>query len=413
MPIAAPSAPHRVLVIDDDAAFGRQVSKIGEEFGLEMVIANDSSEFINTVRSWQPATVIIAMRLPDADGIELMRALVADRCSAEIIITGDDQRTLNTALRLGRARGLSMAGSLVKPARIAAVRSVLARFRPEAPPLTAADLARAIEKSLLFLVYQPKFDVRSGRYSGVEVLVRWKHPERGIIHPDQFISLAEETDLINPLTDWVFAHAARQGAVWLREGLEIDIAVNIAARNLVSLDFPDKLAVCCDQCGMERDAIILELTETGEALDSVQTMEALTRLRLKGFRLSIDDFGTGYSSMSQLQKMPFSEMKIDQSFVRTMLDEPDSKVIVEMSINLADRIGLHSVAEGVESQQLMDELIKLGCHTAQGYFLSRPLSKDAVSKFLLKDRSNNSSLAVAEPLAVAGASDLSASGLTG
>jgi len=399
MPSCDQTAAYRVFVIDDDAVFARQVSKTGEAFSLEVVASDNAGTFINTVRSWQPAMIIIALRMPGADGIELMRELVADKCSAEIVLTGDDERTLNTALRLGRARGLQMAGILVKPARLAAIRSVLVRFTPTDSPLTAADLAQALEKKQLFLEYQPKFDCRLDRYTGVEALVRWKHPSRGVVRPDQFIGLAEESGLINPLTDWVFAEAAHQGALWHRDGLEIDIAVNIGAKNLVSLDFPDKLAVCCDQHGMEREAIILELTETGEALDSVQTMEALTRLRLKGFRLSIDDFGTGYSSMSQLQKMPFSEMKIDQSFVRSMCEEPDSRVIVEMSINLADRIGLHSVAEGVESQELLDELITLRCGTVQGYFLSRPRSKGSVAKFLSKQRLSCTTLAPLEPLA--------------
>jgi len=384
---------NRVLVIDDDPAFGRLLTRVGEGLSLAVTVTEDPSTFIKTVRSWQPTVVIIALQMPGADGIELMRELVADKCAADVILaSGVDTRTLHTALRLGRERGLKMAGVIKKPARVPAVREVLSRFQPAQGPLVSVELMQAIESDQLFLEYQPKLDCRLARYTGVEALVRWNHPSRGLVRPDQFVTLAEETDLIDPLTDWVFTQAVRQGAAWQHQGLELDVAVNISAKNLAMPDFPDRLAARCGECGIDPDTMILELTETGATRDALQMMEMLTRLRLKGFRLSIDDFGTGYSSMSQLQRMPFSEMKIDRSFVTTMEEEPDSKVIVEMSINLADKVNLNSVAEGVESKDILASLLQLNCNTAQGYFLSRPLSPEAATEFLIREHASCSNL---------------------
>jgi EAL domain-containing protein (putative c-di-GMP-specific phosphodiesterase class I) len=376
---------NRLLVVDDDPGIGRLIKRVAEGSGFDVVVREDPRVLGKTARSWHPAIIIIDLQMPGVDGIELLRDLAADRSSAQVILaSGVDGKVLESALQLGRERGLSMAGMLEKPIRLETLRELLGTVKPIAQSLLATDLAEAIAADQLFLEYQPKLDCRLGRISGVEALVRWRHPSLGIVRPDQFIALAEETDLIHRLTDWVVASAARQAAAWRHENLALGIAVNISAKDLENLDLPERLHRHCEQVAVDPALMTLELTESNAMREPVQMRDVLTRLRLKGFELSIDDFGTGYSSLVQLQRMPFSEIKIDRSFVAQMMDNTGCRVIVEIIIDLARKLGLTSVAEGVEGEAALESLTAMGCDIAQGYYLSRPLAADGLSEFVRK-----------------------------
>jgi EAL domain-containing protein (putative c-di-GMP-specific phosphodiesterase class I) len=268
--------------------------------------------------------------------------------------------------------------------RINMLRELLARVLTAKTTLLVDDLPHAIGADQLFLEYQLKLDCRLARITGVEALARWRHPTLGLVQPAEFIPLAEESDLIHRLTDWVVATAATQIAAWHAENSALEVAVNISARNLEDLDFPDRLHQHCQDAGIDCALMTLELTETGAMSEAVQTMDVLTRLRLKGFKLSIDDFGTGYSSLTQLQRMPFSEVKIDQSFVIQMMDNEGCRVIVENVIDLARKLGLKSVAEGVENEATLRSLMARGCDGAQGNHLSRPVAADVIPTFIFE-----------------------------
>ena len=376
-------SPNRLLIIDDDDSFTRFVKKVAVSSGFSVITTGDPDEFRMTAKSWAPTLVILDLSMPGCDGIELLRHLAMVQCVAHVVVaSGLDDRTVEATLRLGAERGLKMGGALAKPARLHALRELLNKFLAADTDALAGELAAAIKTDQLFLQYQPKLDCHDGRMTAVEALVRWDHPTRGIVPPDQFIALAETTGLIDPLTDWVVAHAAEQSAQWQDRGPQLAVAINISARNTQDLDFPDRLIELCRRAGANPDQIILELTETGAMRDPVQMMDVLTRLRIKGFRLSIDDFGTGYSSLVQLQRMPFSELKIDRSFVMQMNRSKDCRVIVEIVIDLARKLGLHSIAEGVENQGILDELLKLGCDGAQGYHMSRPVDAGRVGEIV-------------------------------
>jgi EAL domain-containing protein (putative c-di-GMP-specific phosphodiesterase class I)/ActR/RegA family two-component response regulator len=374
---------NRLLVVDDEPSIGRLVKRVAESLGFEVVATEDPAVFAKTARLWHPGVLIMDLNIPGTDGIELLRGLAADKCEAHVVLTsGVDSKVLEAAQQLGRERGLNMGKMLPKPVRIETLRELLREFQPVPKTLLAADLADGIATGQLFLEYQPKLDCRLGRITGVEALVRWRHPVRGIVRPDQFIALAEETDLIHLLTDWAFATAAMQAAAWHRDTLGLEVAVNISARDIGDLALPERLHQHCQNAGVAPALMTLELTETGAMREAVQMMDVLTRLRLKGFRLSIDDFGTGYSSLVQLQKMPFSEVKIDLLFVRQMMHNADCRVIVEIIIDLARKLGLKSVAEGVEDAAALNTLIELGCDTAQGYHISRPIAAELVPQFV-------------------------------
>jgi EAL domain-containing protein (putative c-di-GMP-specific phosphodiesterase class I) len=373
----------RLLVVDDEPSIGRLVKRVAESVGFEVVATEDPVVFGKTARQWHPSVIMLDLSIPGTDGIQLLRGLAADKCTAHIVLmSGADGKVLEVAQQLGRERGLNMGKLLPKPMRIETLRELLREFKPVPKSLLAADLADAIAAGQLFLEYQPKLDCRLGRITAVEALVRWRHPTHGVVRPDQFIALAEESDLIHRLTDWVVATAAKQAAAWQSEGVDLQVAVNISAKDIEDIELPERLDRYCQNAGVDPALMMLELTETGAMREAVQMMDVLTRLRLKGFRLSIDDFGVGYSSLVQLQKMPFSEVKVDSSFVMKMMSNDGCKVIVEIIIDLARKLGLKSVAEGVEEEAALKSLFDMGCDMAQGYYLSRPIAADRIAEFV-------------------------------
>jgi diguanylate cyclase (GGDEF)-like protein len=256
------------------------------------------------------------------------------------------------------------------------------RYAPERLALIA-DLHRALNGTGLFLTYQPKIDLKRGRISGVEALIRWQHPTRGLIQPDDFIPLAEHTGLIKDLTLWVLDTALAQSQAWQREGIELGIAVNLSVRNLLDLDLPDQVARLLQKWDVPAHQLELEITETTLMEDPARASSVIARLHAMGIRLSIDDFGTGYSSLVFLKQLPVQEIKIDKSFVLNMLADLGDGAIVRSIIDLAKNLGLDVVAEGVESEGIMQELTLRGCTTAQGFFISRPVRADRLSEWLV------------------------------
>ena len=238
------------------------------------------------------------------------------------------------------------------------------------------ELRRAIDAGQLRLAYQPKVDLRSGRVSGVEALVRWQHPVRGMISPGEFIALAEHTGLIRPLTDWVVNAALNQCREWRDGGPALPIAVNISANNLRDSEFVDRLIGLRNAWGIKPELLQLELTESTIMADQMRSLEMLTRLRDNGFRIFVDDFGTGYSSLSYIATLPVHALKIDRSFVVNMMEKPEHRSVVATAITLAHSLGLKVIAEGVETAAQAAELRHLECDEIQGYLFSRPLPAD-------------------------------------
>jgi EAL domain-containing protein (putative c-di-GMP-specific phosphodiesterase class I) len=374
----------RVLAIDDEAGITTVIRKAVEGAGHEAIATTDIDEFKNAVKTWLPALVIIDINMPGCDGVELLHYLAEAGCTAQICVSsGLDDSTIDAVIRIGNDSGLKMGGKLAKPMRLADLQQVLEKQASAAGGgITAADLAQAIKANQLFLEYQPILDCKLGRITAVEALVRWRHPRRGVVLAGDFIGLVEENGLIDSLTDWVVTHAAQQMAVWHRQSLPLEIAVNISAENTRDSTLPDRLAQLCRNNLANPNAMLLELSETSAMNDMAQMMDVLTRLRVRGFKLSIDDFGTGCSSLVHLQRMPFSDMKIDRSFVTQMTQSRDRATIVEIIIELARKLGRRSVATGVENQITLDQLVKLGCGAAQGYHLGAPTVAERIPEMV-------------------------------
>jgi EAL domain-containing protein (putative c-di-GMP-specific phosphodiesterase class I) len=244
-------------------------------------------------------------------------------------------------------------------------------------------LRRAIADDELTLYYQPKVDCRSGAVAGVEALVRWQHPQQGLIPPDRFIPLAEQTGLIRPLTRWVLTSAIRQTRAWHDQGLMLSVAVNLSAHDLQDADLPRWVGELLERWNVSAEWLKLELTESALMSDPAQALEVLTALCDLGARIAIDDFGTGYSSLGYLKRLPAHEIKIDRSFVADMAAQERDQAIVRSTIDLGHNLGLAAVAEGVEDQQTLELLGGLGCDLAQGFYLSRPLPAASVAAWCL------------------------------
>ncbi|HEX6675360.1 MAG TPA: EAL domain-containing protein [Actinomycetes bacterium] len=244
------------------------------------------------------------------------------------------------------------------------------------------ELRRAIEQGQLVLHYQPKVDAHSGAVLGVEALVRWQHPEHGLIPPAEFIPLAERTGLITPLTHYVLDAALHQCRDWRRAGHELAVAVNVSARRLLDLAFPDEVAATLATWGVPPELLIVEITESTLMADPTHALEVLGRLNDMGVQVAIDDFGTGYSSMAYLKSLPVHELKVDRSFVSQMTSSTRDAVIVRSTVDLGRNLGLRVVAEGVEDPATRDELDALGCDAIQGFYVCRPVPPDELLRWL-------------------------------
>ena len=250
------------------------------------------------------------------------------------------------------------------------------------PPLHLRELRQAIIQDQLFVLYQPKIDLRDDKITGVEALTRWRHPAHGLIMPDEFIPLAERTGLIVPLTLWVLNQAVGQCRRWRNEGINLDVAVNLSMWNLDSPELPEQIGGLLHSARVPSGQLELEITESAIMDDPQRAMRTLKAIRELGVHFAIDDFGTGYSSMSHLKKMPVSSIKIDKSFTQNMESDNDSAVIVRAIIDLGHNLGLKVVAEGVETLAAKKMLLEFGCDAAQGYYFSRPVSAADINRLI-------------------------------
>jgi len=246
------------------------------------------------------------------------------------------------------------------------------------------ELRQAIVREQFFLTFQPKVDLLKARVTGVEVLLRWQHPEHGMIFPDQFIPVAERTGLIIPLTLWVLQRSLLQCRRWNEMGLDLSVAVNLTMWNLEAQELPEQIEALLRDTGVSPKHLELEITETSIMNDPQRVIRTLNQIRQLGARFAIDDFGTGYSSFTYLTKLPVSCIKIDKSFVQNIEGDRDNSVVVKSIIDLGHNLGLNVVAEGVETATAKNLLRAFQCDEGQGFYFCRPIPGDAMTKFLLQ-----------------------------
>jgi len=331
--------------------------------------------------------IFLDLNMPGTDGVEVLRRLADRRYDGSLVlISGEDSRIVEAAARLARAHDLDILGWLAKPCGRGELSALLDLWQETRKPVrhrshkryAPARIAQAIAQGELKNVYQPKVFVRDGMLAGVETLVRWQHPQDGIVYPDQFIATAEEHGLIGRLTRTVIDRAIDQIGEWSAQGRRIPVAVNISMEDVSDPDFASYVLEALDRGGVSPSELTLEVTESRLMTNARAAMETLTRLRLRRVNLSIDDFGTGHSSLMQLRDLPFSELKIDRGFVHGAVSNATIAAIFDGSIDLARRLGMTTVAEGVELEADWNWLGNKGCDIAQGYFVARPMAADEV-----------------------------------
>jgi EAL domain-containing protein (putative c-di-GMP-specific phosphodiesterase class I)/CheY-like chemotaxis protein len=383
------SEPARLLICDDDPQIGRLIAQVASSMGYAVKEVNSIGELGAILDTWSPACVVLDLLMPEGDGIEGIK-LLADRLTAVrlVLMSGIGARVLESARRTAQAYGLKDIAILPKPFRLDQVRALLAGAATDQDVrvprsgssetkrvLTSEDLKNAIEHHRIRPFYQPKIDCRTRAVVGFEALARWHATDGRIIMPSDFIPLAVSSGLMDDLTKEV----SQAGIRWLAESFpgasSVSLALNIVARSLTSTALLESLSEYCRQWSIPPQRIVLELTEGGVVSDEPEVLSELTRVRMMGFQLSIDDFGTGYSSMLELARIPFTELKIDQAFVSTLLTSKESQAVVRTSVDLARNLGLSVVAEGVENDALLTSVTDMHCHYAQGYYIARPMDE--------------------------------------
>jgi EAL domain-containing protein (putative c-di-GMP-specific phosphodiesterase class I) len=377
----AQDTERRLLAIDDEKSLLAILHEAGTRVGYEVETTTSPEYFLTKTREWRPTLIIMDLQMPEVDGVELLRRLAAERVSVPIVLmSGVDDKLLRTVEDLGAELGLSMRGMLTKPIRLQTFPRTLEEHAVPSPMRMVDELRAAIAGDELILHYQPIVQLPGRGLVGVEALVRWNHPHRGLLAPDLFVSLAEAHGLIDGLTAFVLRTAIAQAARWEAQSFPLSVSINLSALNLVEPTFPEQVAALCREHGLPPERICLELTESATSRDPMALKTILSRLRLKGFHLAIDDFGIGYSSLMQLRALPFSEMKIDKSFVGDMLRSEDASIIVDAILALAGAFRMAVIAEGIETEPQLGELVKRHCAMAQGYLLAKPGPPEEVER---------------------------------
>lgn len=384
---AMPPVPVRILLVDDDPFMLKLLARMLARLGFWQVDCHESArKAIEQLLTSQKVydLVLLDIHMPDMDGVEFIRSLAGCRYGGGLVlVSGESARIQDSVGRLAAAHQLHYMGQLHKPVKPHELAAVMRRLRPrnaamerhavEQRTYLAEQLQAAIRCGELVNHYQPKVSLATGDVLGVECLVRWQHPVDGMVSPDHFIELASSHGLMQELTRVVLAGAMGQAKAWLRAGLDLSVAVNVSMDDLATLDFPDVAASLANAAGVDPRMVTLEVTE-GQMMRNLSTsLEVITRLELKRFRLSIDDFGTGHSSLAQLRDLPFNELKIDRSFVHGAASDETRRAICNASIRMAHELDLQVVGEGVEDQADWDFLQHMGCDIAQGYFIARPM----------------------------------------
>jgi EAL domain-containing protein (putative c-di-GMP-specific phosphodiesterase class I)/DNA-binding CsgD family transcriptional regulator len=372
-----------MLVFDDDAAVGRLVTRVATLAGLEAAAVTEPGAFRQSLADAPPQVILLDLQLGVTDGVEQLRYLAEQHYGGAIVVmSGFDARVLAATATVAKNLELNIAATLAKPIRVAELEEVIERLKSVRQPISGDDLLAAIRDNDLSLEFQPIVSWRPRALNKLEALVRWDHPEFGLISPADFLPLAETNRAtIDALTDWVIGAAVEAWGVLRELDVNVPITVNVSTLNLHDITLPDRLARRLAAAGMPAEQLCLEITETAASRDTARMMDILTRARLKGFQLAIDDFGTGYSSLKALRQLPFSVIKIDRSFVSDMTTSADSRAIVKSIIGLAANMNMSTIAEGVETEETAELLEQMNVDALQGYLIARSMPVEAIASW--------------------------------
>jgi EAL domain-containing protein (putative c-di-GMP-specific phosphodiesterase class I)/CheY-like chemotaxis protein len=385
-PLGIPMSGLRFLVVEDQGFQRWAVEHMLKTLGATQIFSAENGQAaLEIFRTVRPRVDIIVtdLSMPGMDGIEFIRHIVESGTPASIILVSQQEPALVASVAsMTQAYGGQLLEAMQKPLTAQKLASAIAQYHgpllepPSDIPLrafTLAEIESAIRNDEFEPFFQPKVDLATGELKGVEALARWRHPLHGSVTPPSFIGILESNGQLDALTNSILRNAATRCRSWLDRGSRATVSVNISRISLGDVTLADRLVNAIEESGIEPRNVVLEVTETAAANHQGRVLENLSRLRMKGFGLAIDDYGTGYSSMQQLCRIPFTELKIDQSFVRNAHTNRTSRAVIESSLEIARKLGIDAVAEGVESENEARLLRDLGCRLGQGYYLGRPL----------------------------------------
>lgn len=383
----------KVLIVEDDSFQRRLVINMLRSLGVTAICgAENGRQALDMLHAGDDKIVDIAicdMNMPEMDGMEFLRHLGQEEAAVSVIILSTlPGAVLASVAKMSLAYGVNLLGVVEKPITVAQLESLISRYTPpkddktkqaaietkaETPVFSLEEILAGVRAKQFEPFFQPKVDLQTGRVTGAEALARWHHPEHGVVAPYAFIDLLEQNGQIDELTFLMLEKAVAASRLLHKQEQMITISVNLSLTSLSDITLAQRITQVVRDAGIEPAQIILEITESAAMTEVAPALENLARLRMHGFGLSIDDYGTGYSSMQQLSRIAFSELKIDKSFVKDFATNPALLIIVESSIDMARKLLVKSVAEGVETQEDWDALKSVGCDTAQGYFIARPM----------------------------------------
>ena len=396
MTTAADSVPvTRALVVDDDPVQRLIATSLLRDLGVPTIVqASDGLEALALVRDSESQFQITLcdLDMPGMDGVEFLSQLGAEQPgSAVVVLSSMDAPLIAAVQTMASSNGLRVLGAMQKPLSRSRLRTFLSSARGYPPPeeprytedlFTVEDLREGIEDRQFIPFFQPKIDLNTGMVKGAEALMRWRHPRYGMVAPGRFIPLAESTGLIVPMTWSMLDAVMERMTAWTPMGIDFAISINITIGFLEELAVTENISAMATKYGLPSSRIILEITESMATSDLVAVLGNLVRLRMRGFGLSIDDFGTGYASMQQLSRIPFSELKVDRSFVAGAAEQEHVRAILHSSVQLGKRLGLMTIAEGVETAEELALVRSIGCDQAQGYFFAKPMDPVAFVRWI-------------------------------
>lgn len=384
-----------VLIVEDDEFQRRITARILESIGVASVHqAGNGKEALDIIRGANARPIDVALcdlNMPEMDGMEFLRHLGEGKHIISVILTSAlDGKLLSSVARMATLYGIKLLGTIEKPVQLSNLEvliakhdgSTLERGGGDDRRFSLEEILQAVEGDQFEPYFQAKVDLRSGRLVGAEALARWLHPQHGVISPGVFIPPLEETRNIDQLTFRILEKTAAACRTFHEQGHILAISVSLSLASLDDTSLADRITALVRASGIDPQHLVLEITESAAMTNVAPALENLARLCMNGFSLSIDDYGTGASNLQQLTRIAFSELKIDQSFVKDFSENQALMVVVRSSIDMAHKLNVKSVAEGVETRRDCEALKAAGCDTIQGYYISKPLDRQAFSEFM-------------------------------
>ena len=390
----------RVLIVEERQDYRQRLNRMLTKVGcLRIDEAVDGQEGLNALQNASEVTDLVVCNLDmgGMDGLEFIRHATRLGVGGLILFSRHDDAVRSSAEWMARAYKAPLLGVLGVPFDRGALTQLIARLHSnhtvysdvtghksdsdDANREAIAEIREALDARQFVAHYQPKVCLATGEMLGVEALARWEHPELGLLAPIHFVSLMESSGLIEPLTHMLLEQAGFDSVGWAKRGLNVPIAVNVSPLTLEGPQCAKQLLETIAATGVQPSRIAFEITEKAFAKDATAVLENVLRLRMRGCGIAVDDFGTGYSSLQQLNRSPITELKLDRSFVRRILTNSKARSIVESTIDLATKLKLKTVAEGIDSEAQRDRLLELGCHMGQGYLFGKAMPSDELQSW--------------------------------